>query len=283
MGKKKQDEANAGSSSSTSVASEQHAPTGESAILNAISNSKDELLAKIEENAERQNAMIDQLRKELQQATETAKADNLKLGGQVTLLEATASAHSDSITRLENEVSVMKKQMDGLKARNEDLEARSRRCNLRVVGIKEGREVGERPVEFMSRLLKQTLGLEEAPVLDRAHRSLRKRQEDGLPPRAWVIRCHYFQQRETILEKARTLRQITTAEGDKIRILPDYTQAVVQQRAAFYEVRGLLRGCEGVQSGLWYPAELRITVNGTRKSFKDPVAAKEYVLANILK
>lgn len=69
---------------------------------------------------------------------------------------------------------------------------------------------------------------------------------------------------------------MTTSDGDKICILPDYSTVCS-------EVRGMLRSCDGVQSGLWYPAELRITVNGTRKRFKDPAAAKEYAMANIVK
>lgn len=211
----------------------------------------------------------------MQQATEAAKVDNISLGKQVASLEVAASDHSDSIVCLEKDVSVMKKQISVLRACNDDLGARSRRSNLRILGIKEGREDGERPVEFIACLLKSSLQLDAAPVLDRAHRMLRKKQEDGLPPRAWVIRCHYFQERKKILEKARILRQVTTADGDKIRILPNYTRAVMEQRAAFGEVRGILRGCEEVQAGLLYPAELRINANGTTRSFRDPNAAKE--------
>lgn len=133
----------------------------------------------------------------------------------------------------------------------------------------------------MSQLLKVALGMEEALVLNCAHRSLRRRQEDWLPPR--IIRCHYVQEHENILEKARALKQATVSKGDKIRILPNYTRAVMDKRAAFSEVREILRGCDGVQSGLWYPAELGTTMNGTRKCFKDPEAAKEYVMANIVK
>lgn len=164
----------------SSLANKQGAQPVESAILCAIEKLKEELLAKIEKKAESQNARIDQLRRDLQQATEATKAENATLGKQVSSLETARSVHSDSITQLENDMVGIKKQIDILTACNEDLEAHSRRCNLRVTGIKEGRENGMRPVEFM------TL------VLDRAHRLLRWGQEDGLPLRAWIIRCHYF-------------------------------------------------------------------------------------------
>lgn len=190
-------------------------------------------------------------------------------------LEAAANDHSDSIEHLEKEVSAMKKQIDNLKARNDDLETCSRCCNLRITGIREGREDCKHPMEYMAWLLQVALSMEEAPVLDWAHQSRQSRQEDG-PPRAWIIRCHYFQECKKILGKARALRQVTTSDGDKIRILPDYSTVCS-------EVRGMLRSYDGVQSGLWYLAELHITVNGTYKRFKDPTAAKEYVMANIVK
>lgn len=71
---------------------------------------------------------------------------------------------------------------------------------------------------------------------------------------------------------------MTTADGDHIRILRDFTQAASKQRATFTKVRGLLWGCEGVRYGLGYPAILRITTaDGQEASFKDLKLAKEFV------
>ncbi|KAM4573726.1 uncharacterized protein l1td1 [Odontesthes bonariensis] len=60
-----------------------------------------------------------------------------------------------------------------LKAKGNDLQGRSRRLNVRIVGIKEGEENG-RPTEFVSRLIPELLGRDNftKPVkIDRAHRS----------------------------------------------------------------------------------------------------------------
>lgn len=62
------------------------------------------------------------------------------------------------------------------------------------------------------------------------------------------------------------MKSVTTADGDRIQILLDYTQTVSKQRAAFTEVRGLLRGCE----------------DGKEASFKDPKLAKEFVLKRVM-
>lgn len=92
------------------------------------------------------------------------------------------------------------------------------------------------------------------------------------------MKCHYYMEKELLLKKATEVGLITTASGDCIRILPDYTQTVSKQRAAFTEVRNLLCGCTGVRYGLSYPATLRISSpDGREHTFKDPKLAKNYV------
>lgn len=150
--------------------------------------------------------------------------------------------------------------------------------------MREGRESGKRPVQFIANMLRELLQLDKAPALDRAHCTLRsKPTHDNQPPRAFIVRCHYFQEKEEILGKAVTLRQLKTSDEDTVRVLPDFTQAVTRQRAAFNEVRNLLRTCEGIRFGLWYPADLRITLeDGTRVSFRDSDKAKAYVLEKLV-
>lgn len=77
------------------------------------------------------------------------------------------------------------------------------------------------------------------------------------------------------------MKHLTTGDGDNIRIQPYYTHAVAKQQAELNEVRGLLRTCEGIRYGLWYPAELRLTTSdGMRTSFKDPKQAKDVIMKN---
>lgn len=164
--------------------------------------------------------------------------------------------------------------------KNEDLEARSGRCNLRITGIKEGRESGNSPQTFMAGLLKDALGLDNSPTLDRSHRTLRARPGDKDPPRAFVIKCHYYQEKEAILRKAAKAKDLITSDSDKIRIYPDYTQTLVKQRAAFRDVKKILMDCQGVEYRLRYPAILLIITkaDGQRHSFTDPIKAKDFAL-----
>lgn len=256
--------------------------SGQSAILQAINSLRNELLAKMDEKAEMQNEeirkQISGLRDELKGAIDQANIKANALEERTAGLETAANTHSDAIANLEQQVAELKKEVVSLAAKAEDLEARSRRCNLRIFGVKEGREAGVSASTFVAKLLQKVMGLDEPPVIDRAHRTLQQAPGDGQPPRAFVVKCHYYQEKESILRKAVTSPKLVSENGDTIRVFPDYTQNVARRRAAFGQARQLLRQCEGVKYGLLYPAKLRITTrDGQLKSFTDPEKAVTFV------
>lgn len=191
----------------------------------------------------------------------------------------TLNDHSDNLTNMGTRLKEMEKEILNLKGRSEDLEARSRRNNIRVVGVKEGAEAGKKPSEFMAGLLKEKLGLASAPMLDRVHRTLGARRDgEGVPPRAFVVRCHYYTDKEEILKRARDIERTAEGRSGRIRVLPDFTQEVNNKRAAFREARSLLQTCTGVRYGLRYPATLIITPEGGQtKSFNTPKDAVDYI------
>lgn len=249
--------------------------SGHDEVLTAIGGLRGELMATLTTTAKVHTDKLQELQCALGKIE--SKIDDTM--GRVAELETATATHSDSIHAMEVDISAMKQELATLKIRCEDLEARSRRCNLRIVGVKEGREEGKLMSGFVAELLKETLQLASTPLLDRAHRTLRGKPVSGdAPPRAIVIKCHYFNEREAILRKATGSKQLTTKDGDKILVLPDYTMAVSKQRAAFNEVRSLLRGLERVRYGLLFPATLRITTpEGEEHRFKDPLKAKEFI------
>lgn len=256
--------------------------SGQSAILQAINSLRNELLVKMDEKAEMQNEeirkQISGLRDKLKGAIDQANIKANALEERTAGLETAANTHSDAIANLEQQVAELKKEVVSLAAKAEDLEARSRRCNLRIFGVKEGREAGVSASTFVAKLLQKVMGLDEPPVIDRAHRTLQQAPGDGQPPRAFVVKCHYYQEKESILRKAVISPKLVSENGDTIRVFPDYTQNVARRRAAFVQVRQLLRQCEGVKYGLLYPAKLRVTTqDGQQKSFTDPEKAVTFV------
>ncbi|KAI2642956.1 LINE-1 type transposase domain-containing protein 1 [Labeo rohita] len=84
-----------------------------------------------------------------------------------------------------------------------DLESRSRRNNIRIIGLPESTE-GPRPSVFFSELLAEVFGdgvLESPPECDRAHRSLSDKPKPGQRPRPVIVRLHRFQQKEKIIRE----------------------------------------------------------------------------------
>ena len=150
-------EANASLTDNVHTNSDQHA------VLQAIESLKQDLMTKMEEKATAQSeelrSQVTQIRTELRGAVEKVNKRIESTEGQVSELQAEVSSHSDSIASMESNVNSMKRELAVLRDRCEDLEARSRRCNIRITGVKEGCEHGKHPSEFVANLLKVILEL----------------------------------------------------------------------------------------------------------------------------
>ncbi|KAJ8400420.1 hypothetical protein AAFF_G00395440 [Aldrovandia affinis] len=142
-------------------------------------------------------------------------------------LERGATDHSTRITELEANVGSLTTRVTYLDNRCEDLEGRMRRNNIRLLGIPEGVE-GSRPTESVAGLLQELLGLDEKPLLDRAHRTLRSRPREGEPPRPFVIRVHFFHVRNDMLKRSGDASPLLY-KGRRVSIFPDYTTAVAKK------------------------------------------------------
>lgn len=189
--------------------------------------------------------------------------------------EQTTSALEERVEVLEAKYEDLTKYADQLQTKVLDLEARSRRHNIKIIGIKEDSEKG-RPTDFVSRLIPELLGKQNFPHLvkvDSAHRSLQPKPAAGGRPRTIMARIHHFQVKELILRLSRT--QPMEYEGNRVLIFPDYTSKVMSQRRAFRDVMQALRN-EGIKHYLCYPAKLHVhwRDEDAPEIFIDPVAAR---------
>uniref|UniRef100_A0AAV2KW34 Transposase element L1Md-A101/L1Md-A102/L1Md-A2 n=1 Tax=Knipowitschia caucasica TaxID=637954 RepID=A0AAV2KW34_KNICA len=197
-------------------------------------------------------------------------------GATIKDLEVSATSCSDELTSLQASVCDLAEEVKQLQSKCEDLEGRSRRNNIRLIGLAEGLELPNTR-EFISQLLRDLLRLEEVPLLDRAHRSSREKPKEGAPPRPIIIRVHYFHVKEQILRRAGAAAPLLY-QGRKIFIFPDFTSAVAKKRSQFVNAKRLLHSCPGIKFGLFYPAELRITLpDGAVRRFSDPKAATDFI------
>lgn len=129
-------------------------------------------------------------------------------------------------------------------------------------------------------MLTEVLQLEKEPLIDRSHRTPGQKKPGG-KPRVIVAKLHYYQDCAEILRRARTRGPLRFNDAH-ITILPDYTASVAKARAAFTDVKRLLRNRQGVRYGLLFPAQLRITHGEEDKEFADPNKAMAYVKENII-
>ncbi|KAJ4933513.1 hypothetical protein JOQ06_030339 [Pogonophryne albipinna] len=154
-----------------------------------------------------------------------------------------------------------------------DLENRSRRSNLRFVGIQESAE-GSDIIGFMSRLIPQLLGPDAfptLPIIERAHRSPTARQNSRA--RAIMIELLNFQDKVKILRLAREKKSLDY-NGKHISIYPDFSPELTRRRRSFDPVKRKLRELN-MKYFLLYPCTLCVVVDGTQQRFSTHKDAEE--------
>ncbi len=187
----------------------------------------------------------------------------------------------DRVTALEKSQQLITKECKKMQEKCQDLENRSRRQNLRLVGVAEGAEGGNM-IKFLMDFFPAVLGADNfsSPVvIDWAHRTLALRPTNGERPRPILVCLHYYTDRQKILGKVKG--QLSYG-GDQVYIFPDMNPEVSRQRAAFNQVKRKLREAN-VTYTLFYPARLAISVDGVRHSFDSLKAAEEFYNQKIAK
>lgn len=234
---------------------------------------KTELQAALTENLSSIKAELLAVKSELTSNITTVQLDVRALKDTVGELETSCSTCADDITTLQAKVQQMSTDLKKLDNKCDDLEARSRRNNLRLIGISEDFSTTSTAI---STLLKEAFQLEKEPLVDRAHRTLQPRPKPGERPRPIVVRMHYHSDCVDILRRARTQQRITVG-GTRISVFPDHTSRTARARAAFNDVRRQLREIPGIRFGLLYPARLRVTHNGMEREFNSPDEASVFI------
>ncbi|KTF86191.1 hypothetical protein cypCar_00040459 [Cyprinus carpio] len=166
-----------------------------------------------------------------------------------------------------------------LRAKVNDLEGRSRRPNLKFVGIKEGAEQGH-PTAFITELISTLFGQDKFPKpvkVDRAHRScssLRPKPSNDERSRPIIAKLHRDRDKELILRLSRENAPLHY-RGKQVHIFPDYTAEVTSRRRAFGSVLKVLREA-GVTCSLLFPARLRVNHKDSISMFDSPEEARKF-------
>nr|XP_006013731.1 PREDICTED: uncharacterized protein LOC102362747 [Latimeria chalumnae] len=164
-----------------------------------------------------------------------------------------------------------------------DIEGWSRCSNLRVFGVKEGFEKGQRDLlPLTQEMLQDIMPTESTWIieLERTHRALAPKLLEGQHPRVIIVKFLHFRDKEKVLEFARERKTIQWREMD-LEIYPDHPWEVVEERRKFIDVRHLCRE-KGFRTGFRFPAILHVTAAGESKNFEDAKEAKKFMQSKIL-
>ncbi|CAI5657839.1 unnamed protein product [Oreochromis niloticus] len=197
--------------------------------------------------------------------------------GRIHDIEEAVNGHDERIAILEALCDSLQKGYDLHHKKLDDLESRSRRQNIRILGVAEGTEKGN-PLDFASELIPKLLGSENFTgrvVVDRVHRALGPKPADGDRPRPFIVRLHYYQTRERILRLAAQKAPLQY-NGAKVFIFPDLTAEVLARRKKFEEVRKRCRAAN-LCYGFIHPARFWVTLDGVTQTFDKPEAAKRFL------
>ncbi len=221
--------------------------------------------------AEQVKAAIDSALAPVVASFESFKSSIESQGRHIDELDQHLNDYSDRIVALEQMVLKLTSANKQLTDKVEDLESRSRRCNLWVIGIPERAE-GSDPVTFMSQFFQGVLGSEifpTPPLLDRAHRigPASSADRENQKPRVMIVRFHYYSDKEKVLRHGNWNQLFY--QSRKVFIFPDLSSSVAKRRAAFSAVRNNLRE-KNVRFSLKFPARLMIYLDDEKFQFDCP-------------
>lgn len=226
-------------------------------ILSTVNSMKMDVSSKFDKVVE----SIEGLRKEMNDCTR-----------RVSQTETRISEADDKIEILRAKVNTLESNAKALEDQVMDLEARSRRNNLRLVNLPEGAE-GQDPCVFLEKWLPEILGT-EAVVIERAHRIGPKR-DSITPPRTLIMRFLNYRDKQVVFAAAWANKDIRF-QNQQVRLYPDTAAGLHQLRKQFDLVRAELRKL-GLRHGVAHPAKLLVTYKDQTHSFSTAAAAREFV------
>lgn len=256
----------------TGISGEADAMAASAVVANASApTTNEDVLAAIHKMKGAVDKRFDELKESLSGLNSALSA----VSERVSSNEAAVESHEKRLDDMERRYESLATQCKLHEAKLDDLEARSRRQNIRIIGIKEKAENG-RPTEFVTKLLPELLGEEhfDQPVdVDRAHR-IAAPAKDG-KPRAIIARLHRFQVKELILRLVKEKAPLRY-DGSPVFIFPDLTSATMKKRMAFQHIREKCRARK-IRCGFRHPARFMVTANDNTGTFDTPAEADRFL------
>ncbi len=223
-------------------------------------------MSELREDIQVTNKSVKELREELEAIATTVKQTR----DRVDSVQAAAREDRRAVTDLRN-------QLERLTEKMTDIEDRSRRNNIRLVGLPEGAE-GSNAAGFLRvNLSKWIPSLKGRDIeIDRVHRVYDGGRGSDRP-RTLIFRVLRWHDRSEILKGARQAYPVKCAQ-DNVTLLffPDFSPATTIRRKAFNPILKKMTAL-GLQPFLIYLAVIKLRHKGEQMSFDSPQKAEDFI------
>lgn len=201
----------------------------------------------------------------------------------MTEAEERISGTEDNIVQLKTRNDTLEKQVKSLSDKVVDLENRSRRNNLRLVGLPE-KEEGSDACAFLEKFLPEILEMDQSCtplIIERAHRipsssQGRNRQDGKMQPRTVIMKFINFKQKEQALKAAKAKGTIVH-KGYNLRFFPDLSAELHRQQKRYDVVRQKLRDKGINRHRIIFPARLLLTHGDRTVTLNSPEEVEKYM------
>lgn len=198
------------------------------------------------------------------------RQDLHKLPDRVKTAETRLSTVEDALPPLQTRADHMQQQIQQLFSKQDEMENRLRRCNLRLIGLPEGAE-GKDPAVFLEQLLITSYGREAfSPMLavERAHCMPTKPPPQGAPPCTFIAKMLNFKDRDAALRMARMKGNIAfgNVRVEYSRIFQRWSSAGIRD---FMEAKRRLM-IHNYKYAMLFPAWLHVEQDGRASFFEVP-------------
>lgn len=261
------------------IKSNQKQLTLEASMANGSNNDESELLVELRK-LRRENGDAFQETKQSLNRLETSvgeiKQQMEKLNERLTTVEHRVSNAEDRSIRHERALGYLLRREARLTAKQDDMENRLRRNNIRVYGIPEEAE-GKEMVPFMVEFFRTTLTLKDDVEikLERALRAMAPKPKTKASTRSIIVRFLDFSVKQAVLQQAWKQRDITF-QGQKVYFDQDYSPDVQRKRKKVREVIKRLRE-KNIKAQSPYPAQLKVFLDTGVKVFPSLLEAQSFL------
>ncbi|KAJ1190426.1 hypothetical protein NDU88_007164 [Pleurodeles waltl] len=223
----------------------------------------------------------EETRRETKEQLSQLNTHLILLSTRVSQLEQRVSDLEDTNNQVETTTSRVQSELEDLQNKLDEMENRSRRSNLRYVGVLEEMEVGSSVAKVVSELIVKII----LPDRAKPEGDLSIIRADRVPfvcpvnskhPHTILVNFGDFRIKEQILSQARKVRKFKLDDSSSFCVFPDMSVAAAHRCQEFV---GLIDDFKrwGAQAGLVQLAKLKVLYKGQAKVFQNVQEARNFL------